>query len=570
MASQHSRKVEVLRIVFLFTAILAVIGLVAHASLAQHPPTGRRFATSVKPGWQQTLLNSSTPSSLFLPVAIYDSGGIGPVALAVGDLNGDGHPDVVVANYCARTFCNGGIVSVLLGNGDGTFQTAVSYNTGGINPWSVAIGDLNFDGYPDLVVANVCQSSTNCNNGTIAVLFGNGDGTFRAPTIYNAGGYWNFSVVIGDVNGDGIPDLVVGNYLQCITCTEGAVSVFLGDGDGTFQAPVSYSSAGYEVYSVAMGDVNRDGRTDLVVTNNCQSSTACPGPGGLSVLLGNGDGTFQPAVPYSSGGYWGPDAVVIVDVNGDGTPDLVAPNYCLSGSTCPGPGDVAVLIGLGDGTFQQPVSYNSGGYHAFLVAVGDVNGDGHPDLVVANECDSASCNHGVAGVLLGNGDGTFQAAQTYSSGGSTPYAVVVADVNGDGKPDVLMANAFSNTVGVLLNNAPFCTTAPVITVSITPTVLWPPNGKMVPVTLSGTITDTGCNVTSAAYAVTDEYGHVQPSGAVTLGAGGAYSFTVLLQASRLGTDLAGRLYTVSVRASNNASKTGSQVATITVPHDEGR
>jgi hypothetical protein len=143
---------------------------------------------------------------------------------------------------------------------------------------------------------------------------------------------------------------------------------------------------------------------------------------------------------------------VIVDVNADAVPDLVVSNYCQSGSNCPGPGDVAVLIGSGDGTFKAPVSYSSGGYHVFLVAAGDVNGDGHPDIVVANECDSASCTHGTAGVLLGNDDGTFQAAQTYNSGGSIPYKVVIADVNGDGKPDVIMANADSATVGVLLNN----------------------------------------------------------------------------------------------------------------------
>jgi len=125
-------------------------------------------------------------------------------------------------------------------------------------------------------------------------------------------------------------------------------------------------------------------------------------------------------------------------------------------------------------------------------------------------------------------------------------------------------------LGVLLNNAPFCTTPPIVTVSTTPTVLWPPNGKMMPVTVSGTITDTtGCTLTSATYVVTDEYGQVEPSGPVTLGGGGAYSFTVLLQASRFGADIDGRLYTVTVRASNSANKTGSRSGTVIVPHDQG-
>jgi hypothetical protein len=122
---------------------------------------------------------------------------------------------------------------------------------------------------------------------------------------------------------------------------------------------------------------------------------------------------------------------------------------------------------------------------------------------------------------------------------------------------------------VLLNNTPFCTTPPAVTLSATPRSLWPPNGKVVPVTVSGTITDTGCAITGAAYAVTDEYGQVQPSGPVTLGAGGAYSFTVLLQASRLGTDLDGRHYTITVSASNNAGKTESQTGSVIVPHDQG-
>jgi type 1 fimbria pilin len=122
-------------------------------------------------------------------------------------------------------------------------------------------------------------------------------------------------------------------------------------------------------------------------------------------------------------------------------------------------------------------------------------------------------------------------------------------------------------IGILLNNTPSCTTPPVITLSATPISLWPPNRQMVPVTVSGTITDSGCTVTNAAYAVTDEYGRVQPMGSVTLSEAGTYSFTIPLQASRLGTDLDGRLYTITVSASNNAGKTGSAANTVVVPHD---
>ena len=233
-----------------------------------------------------------------------------------------------------------------------------------------------------------------------------------------------------------------------------------------------------------------------------------------------------------------------------------------------------MLLGNGDGTFQPVVSYSSGGNTALSVAVADVNGDGKPDLVMA------IAFYNTVAILLGNGNGTFQAATTYGSGGILPRSVAVADLNGDGKPDVAVSNFCGSTinclpgkVGVLLNNSsPLDTTPPVITLSATPKVLWPPNGKRVPVMISGTITDTGSGVyvNSAAYAVKDEYGEVQPRGAITFVPGGAYSFIVLLQASRLGTDLDGRRYTVTVRAKDNAGNGGSRTSVVTVPHESGR
>jgi hypothetical protein len=192
---------------------------------------------------------------------------------------------------------------------------------------------------------------------------------------------------------------------------------------------------------------------------------------------------------------------------------------------------------------------------------------------------SDSCNlQSAVSVLVGNGDGTFQAAVTFVAGEPDSYwvaSLATADLNGDGKPDVVAAlsdgGASPGPLSVLLNNTPFCTTPPVITLSTTPTSLWPPNGRIVPVTVSGTITDTvacAVNAKSAAYAVTDEYNRVQPSGGITLGAGGSYSFTIPLQASRLGKDLDGRQYTITVRATDNAGDAGSASAVVIVPHDQ--
>ena len=139
---------------------------------------------------------------------IYASGGNLAPSVAVADVNGDAKPDLLVANQCAGSSCGGstGIVGVLLGNGDGTFQAAVSYESGGQNAYSVAVNDVDGDGKPDLVVANYCTRG-GCGDGTVAVLLGSGDGTFRPPVSYDSGGAHAFSVAVKDVNGDGKPDL---------------------------------------------------------------------------------------------------------------------------------------------------------------------------------------------------------------------------------------------------------------------------------------------------------------------------------------------------------------------------
>jgi hypothetical protein len=508
-------------------------------------------------------------------VVTYETGGEQASSVAVADVNGDGKPDLVVTNcggcYGPPRIGHGGSVGVLLGNGDGTFQPATTYDSGGAVPVFVAVADVNDDGKPDLVVVNR-------NSNDIGVLLGNGDGTFQPAVTYGSGSGSPLLVAVADVNGDGKPDLLVAHFCGGTNC-DGLVGVLLGNGDGTFQLAVTYSSGGEYASAVAVADVNGDGKPDVLVTTNVY--TCCTPGGAVGVLLGNGDGTFQPAVTYHSGQIFIPPAssrLAVADVNGDGKPDLIVEDTeCCNSAN----GAVSVLLGNGDGTFKPVVTYKSGaGGWGTSVAVADVNGDGKPDIVATDQCAGANCiNNGLVAVLLGNGDGTFQAAQTYSAGGFITNSVAVADVNGDGKPDLVVANLCADdtiycnrtSVGVLLNNSSFCTAAPVVTLSATPTFLWPQNGKMMPVTISGTITESGsgCTLKTATYAVKDEYGEVQPSGPVTLSATGAYSFTVLLQASRLGTDANGRLYTVTVSASNNAGKTGSQAGTIVVPHDRG-
>jgi len=192
-----------------------------------------------------------------------------------------------VANQCADSTCASGSVSVLLGNGDGTFQAAVSYSSGGYTANSVAIGDVNGDGHPDLVVANECQSN-NCSggfDGVLGVLLGNGDGTFQGPVSYSSGGYVSSSVAIADINGDGRLDLTMASYAQSSSSRRGSVSVLPGNGDGTFQAPVSFSSGGDDLTSVAIADVNGDGKPDAIAANGCLTR-GCTN-GGVGVLLNN-------------------------------------------------------------------------------------------------------------------------------------------------------------------------------------------------------------------------------------------------------------------------------------------
>ncbi len=341
---------------------------------------------------------------LFHPPVNY-SVGPNPYSVAVGDFNGDGILDLVTADN------NSTNVSVLLGNGDGTFRPAVDYAAGS-NPIYVVVADFNGDGNLDLATANWYA-------GTVSVLLGNGDGTFQAAQNFNIGSLPG-GMVVGDFNGDGIPDLAVANSGSY------SVGVLLGNGDGTFRPAANYAT-GVFCRDVKVEDFNGDGIPDLAAVNQ--------GPNTVSVLLGNGDGTFRPAVAYATGS--DPTDLAIADLNGDGVPDLVIDNY--EGS------NVSVLLGNSDGTFRNAVNYSVGPFPGGVV-ISDVNYDGIPDLIT-----STSGTNSVS-VLLGNGDGIFQSTLSFGAG-QTPRQVTVGDFNGDGLMDLAVANGGSNNVSVLLHGA---------------------------------------------------------------------------------------------------------------------
>lgn len=346
----------------------------------------------------------------------------GPAFVTSGDVNGDGKQDFVTANFLTDT------VSVLLGDGVGgvttttTFPSGAGVTSGGA--FSVAIADLNADGKQDLAIAVVNASG-------VMVRLGNGDGTFRPGTLFPMGSQAQ-SVAIGDLNGDGRLDLASANS------NAGNVSVRLGDGTGGF-GPAASFDVGASPNHVTIGDLDRDGRLDLVAT--------VPGTRSVAVLLGTGGGGFAPSSSYAVGAV--SSAVAIGDLNGDGIPDLVTANTHLA--SIYDATTVSVLIGNGAGGFSAASHYEAGGVPR-SVAMADFDGDGRLDVVVAN----ADANRSVS-VLLGNGGGglgsptNFLGAWPPPSGVRLEVWVAVADLNGDGKPDLALSSIASNSVAILLN-----------------------------------------------------------------------------------------------------------------------
>jgi hypothetical protein len=358
-----------------------------------------------------------------------------PDAVAIGDLNGDGKPDLAIANsYFDDDEDEGqaGTVSIRLNRGDGTFRPRRDYSTGG-GPHSVAIGDLNGDGMPDLATANF-------DAGSVSELLNGGDGSFGVSRDY-ATGDRTASVAIADLNGDAAPDVAA-----AVAETD-TVAVLLNNGDGSLRPPVSYP-AGDEPFWVAIGDLDGDGEPDLATANLGSRSTT-------SVFLNKGNGTFAARVDYAAGA--DPVSLAIADVTGDRKPDLALSHF----GSVSRPNFVSVLPNDGRGRFATRRNYTIVEGQG-SIAVGDVNGDGRGDVVtVADDTDRLS-------VLVNGGGGRMRPALSYPTGPG-PQAVAIGDLDGDGRPDLVTANNVSdvsNSVTVLLAKPGRCNVQDVVKLTL--------------------------------------------------------------------------------------------------------
>ncbi|HKS81716.1 MAG TPA: FG-GAP-like repeat-containing protein [Candidatus Acidoferrales bacterium] len=337
----------------------------------------------------------------------------GPTAITLADFNGDHNLDAAVLT-------NGGYMSILLGNGNGTFQAATNIGIGltaaASGPEAIVAADVNKDGKQDLILSIYGQDC-------VAVFLGKGTGSFQSPLFFNSN-QMPTGLAVGDFNGDAKLDWVSGSG------SIDAVYAALGNGDGTFRAPQGVPAALSASQTFAAGNFTSAKILDLAVADRGNSR--------VDIYLGNGNGGFTLGNTYTFGGY-DPYSITTGDFNGDGKLDLAV------GLTA-GCGAVAILLGNGNGSFQAPQYYTCVSLSPTQIAAADVNKDGKLDLVV-NDTSSTSLY-----VMLGNGNGTFQSAVATPSVGSNSGYFAVADLNADGKPDLAVSDYADNSVSILLGN----------------------------------------------------------------------------------------------------------------------
>jgi hypothetical protein len=462
-----------------------------------------------------------------------------PSSIAVGDFNGDGIPDLAIVDSETSNK-----VTILLGNGDGTFTPAAASPATGNYPFSIAAADFNGDGILDLAVVNN-------NDDTVTILLGNGDGTFTSMPNSPATGSFPNTVAVGDFNRDGLMDLAIANG------GSSNVTILLGNGDGTFTPMQNSPAVGGSPHSIAVGDFNGDGIPDLATANTYGSAN-------VTILLGKGDGTFIAAQNSPVTGSF-PTAIAAGDFNGDGKLDLAVTSSAYD----------YVTILLGDGTGNFTVGQNPAtGANPLSIAVGDFNGDGIPDLAVANESENTVT------ILLGNGDGTFTATQDIPNLFLyVPIFIAVGDFDGDGIPDLAVANNGDNQLPVFLSQVTETATATANGITVIGTGSHAVAAKYtgdslyaaslssttsltaIKVTPVVTVTPSSSSITttqglSVTVAVNSGNGNPTPSGTVTL-TGGVYTSapTALVNGSA----------TINVPAGSLA--TGTETLTANYPGD---
>ncbi|HEX8144098.1 MAG TPA: FG-GAP-like repeat-containing protein [Pyrinomonadaceae bacterium] len=331
-------------------------------------------------------------------------------SVVAGDFNGDGKTDLALA-ISGDSLNSSGHVSILHGNGDGSFGQRTNYNAGR-TPYFIAAADLNGDTKSDLAVANIGDNLND--NGEVAILLATPGGAFSG-----SGKLLSFAprvIVHGDFNSDGKIDIAA---LQ-----SNSVGVFLGTGQGTFSGPTNFAFTGFPD-GMAAGDFNNDGKRDVAVTTQS--------PNGVAVFLGTGAGGFTGPTVLSAGSI--PYGVTVADFNADGKSDLAVANA--------GANNVSIYLGDGTGGFGGPTSFATAQAPAGLVT-GDFNADGKTDLAVGS-------SGSVISILLGTGTGSFSGPTNFAAG-QTPEAVVTGDFNADGKADLAVANRNSSRVTILLGS----------------------------------------------------------------------------------------------------------------------